>query len=276
MNLAVPPFDDVHVRRAFSLALDKAALIHRADQLSEVTPAFRGVIARHLAPDGLEGGLLDTWRPSWDVASSAGDGAAARAEMRLSRYDGDGDGLCDGAACNRASFVVDNVYPSSLLPPMRMALESLGIRFNLRRFPRGHFPDPTKHVALSADRWANDFPGGSVFFPQLFDSRSFRSPHSLGYDASLLGVSGKQLHAWGYTVSSTPTVDAEIARCDALVGELSVQCWASLDQDLMENVVPWVPFMFQTSARMVSQRIVKYSFDQFTSEPALDQLAVRT
>jgi hypothetical protein len=92
----------------------------------------------------------------------------------------------------------------------------------------------------------------------------------------LLGVSDKQLHAWGYTVRRTPSVDAAIARCDGFVGELAVQCWASLDQNLMDNVVPWIPFMFQTSARMVSERVVHYSFDQFTGEPALDQLAVRT
>lgn len=275
MNLAVPPFDDVHVRRAFNLALDKAALILRANRVSEVTPAFRGVIARHLAPDGLEGGLLDTWRPSWDVAPPGGDSAAAHAEMRLSRYDGDGDGLCDGVVCDRVTFVVDDAYPDSLLPPMRMALETLGIRFNLRRFPRGHFPAPTRHIAISADRWTNDFPGGSAFFPQLFDSLGF-TPHAVGYDPSLLGVSAKQLHAWGYTVPSVPSVDEDIARCNAFVGEQAVQCWASLDQDLMENVVPWIPFMFQTSARMVSQRVMHYSFDQFTSEPALDQLAVRT
>ncbi|MGZ6544467.1 MAG: ABC transporter substrate-binding protein [Actinomycetota bacterium] len=275
MNLAVPPFDDVHVRRAFSLALDKAALVSRANKLRDVSPSFRGVAARHLAPDALEGGLLSSWRPSWDVAPDGGDIAAAEAEMRRSRYDVDGDGLCDGAACDHAAFVVDDAYPATLLSPMRDALEAIGIRFNLRRVPRsGGGRGPADHVAVTADRWFNDFPAGSAFFPENFSGRAFTSPTNVDWDPSLLGASTEQLRAWGYAVSQVPAVDTSIDRCDALAGQQQVQCWASLDQHLMENVVPWIPFMFQTSTAMVSSRVVQYSFDQSTEQPALDQLAV--
>ena len=161
MNLAVPPFDDVHAALGyFSLAgLDKAALVKRANRLRNISPSYRGVVARHLAPDPLEDGLLSSWRPSWDVAPDEGDVAAAKAEMRRSKYDADGDGLCDGAACDQAAFVVDAVYPATLLPPMRDALEAIGIRFNLRRVPRnGGGRGPADHVAATADRGSTTTP----------------------------------------------------------------------------------------------------------------------
>lgn len=67
MNLAVPPFDDPHVRRAVNLVFDKGAVRGFAEQLGHP-----GEVADHLAPDSLESDLL---------ASAAGyphDVAAAR------------------------------------------------------------------------------------------------------------------------------------------------------------------------------------------------------
>lgn len=52
------------------------------------------------------------------------------------------------------------------------------------------------------------------------------------------------------------------------------QCWAALDQYMMERVVPWVPYVFERYTRPVSPRVLHYSFDQLMSQPALDQIAV--
>ena len=47
LNLAVPPFDDVHVRKAVNLAIDKQALRHAA------RGGLGGQVAGHIAPDAL-------------------------------------------------------------------------------------------------------------------------------------------------------------------------------------------------------------------------------
>jgi hypothetical protein len=52
------------------------------------------------------------------------------------------------------------------------------------------------------------------------------------------------------------------------------QCWAELDQYLVTEVVPWVPYMITENAQVVSDRVVAYSFDQFAGLPALDRIAV--
>jgi ABC-type transport system substrate-binding protein len=278
MNVAEPPFDDVHVRRAFSLALDKADLVARTRGLSNGLPLFQGTVARHLIPDALEDNLLDRWRPSWDVAPDGGDIDAARAEMVRSTYDTDGDGRCDGAVCDEPLFVVDNPYPQKLLPPYRVALQALGIAFNVRRVCRGCFAKatgPTRHVALQANRWQFDFPTGSNLFPLLFYGPNLEMPSTTGrQDPSLLGATTEQLASWGYRAAEVASADTAIERCDDLAGDTQVACWAELDRSLMENVVPWVAWEFQTTTRLASPRVQRYVFDQFANEPALDRIAL--
>jgi hypothetical protein len=38
----------------------------------------------------------------------------------------------------------------------------------------------------------------------------------------------------------------------------------------MEDVVPWVPYLFDNSVVVVSDRVVAWSFDQFAGLPAID------
>jgi hypothetical protein len=69
-------------------------------------------------------------------------------------------------------------------------------------------------------------------------------------------------------------VDDQIMTANALTGADRYQGWADLDKTLMEEVVPWVPYLFDNSVDITSQRIVNFSFDQFSGEPALDAFAI--
>ena len=42
----------------------------------------------------------------------------------------------------------------------------------------------------------------------------------------------------------------------------------------MEDVVPWVPYLFDNDVVAFSDRIVAWSFDQFAGLPALDRIAL--
>jgi hypothetical protein len=43
---------------------------------------------------------------------------------------------------------------------------------------------------------------------------------------------------------------------------------------LMEDVVPWIPYLFDNNVDIISDNIVNYSFDQNAGLAAFDHLAV--
>jgi peptide/nickel transport system substrate-binding protein len=277
INTAVPPFDDIHVRKALNLVVDKAALRRIGGG------STAGRIAGHIVPDSLVGNLLLDYDP-YATPGHRGDVAAARAEMARSDYDRDGDGRCDGPSCTGAVALAFVAQPwREQAPVVRDNLEEIGIEVDLRFppdpstvFPRLH--DPTNKVALGVGMgWRKDFINGSQFFNGLFNRAGlFGSGFgSGGGNVSLLGATPEQLEQWGYDVESVPSIDDKINECLALVGIEQVQCWAEADQLLMEEVVPWVPYLLQSYVRTVSSRVASYSFDQFTTLPALERIALK-
>ena len=43
----------------------------------------------------------------------------------------------------------------------------------------------------------------------------------------------------------------------------------------MEEVVPWVPYLFDNDVDVISPSVTNYTFDQFAGVAALDQIACR-
>jgi peptide/nickel transport system substrate-binding protein len=270
MNLALPPFDDVHVRRAIGRAIDEAALV---PLLTEPPHGPYGsnsaTVAKHVAPDGLQGRLLRAFDPY------PFDPAAAREEMAASVYDRTGDGRCDAAACRsvRALVLDEGVIPDQARV-IRGALADLGIELTLETMPNNPFygaiGDPRRRIPIAiAYAWFSDYPEGGGWFQALFDSTGLG-----GTNSALLGATPAQLRTWGYPATTVPTVDDRIRVCLERRGVVRIQCWAELDQYLMTEVVPWIPYMITESGVAVSERVVEYSFDQSSALPALDRIAL--
>lgn len=272
LRLAVPPLDDLHVRKAIALALDRAELL----RLFEEGDRF-GSIAWHLAPDVTERGLLADYRPAW-MSDPEGDLNAARAEMRLSSYDADGDGVCDDSICRRIPSV--DLEGQSVLPAIEDELGAIGIGFRNERFPPVKFMgmyrtanDPSERLGTVLVQWlgwAFDYPNGSAMFVPLADSSQIGGFANL----TLLGASPSQLQGWGYAVDSVPSVDDRIDRCLSLPSADQPACWAELDTHLMEQVVPWVPLVFERWIDATSPRVATYSYDSARDFPALDQISL--
>jgi ABC-type transport system substrate-binding protein len=277
MNLATPPFDDVHVRRAMNWAIDKQRLV---DIVSDWigAPVF-GEVASHMAPDPLENNLLLPYHP-YPPPGGQANLEAAKAEMRLSRYDTDGDGVCDSPKCRGILTEKHMLRAYPLLGrEVKRELKAIGLELDLvdvtfnKMFPVWYSPRPRPRVAM--------FIGISHFGFRTaggFWRNGFYSPNALGEDftnGTLVGASPDQLRRWGYTVTSVPTLDDRIERCLPTTGNAAFQCWAALDQYVTENIAPLVPFMFSQFVQTTSNRVVHYSFDQRLVEPAFDQIAVQ-
>lgn len=138
--------------------------------------------------------------------------------------------------------------------------------FELLNDPKAHVP-----LALNVGYGKDDLNGAGMFPPNF----SRAAIGSAGSNYPLLGATAAQLRRWGYRVTQVPGVDERIAECQALAGGAQTQCWASLDQYLMERVVPWVPVTFESHVALIPGRIARYSFDQFAALPALDRIALR-
>jgi peptide/nickel transport system substrate-binding protein len=269
-NLAEPPFDDVHVRRAFNLALDKEGM--RTLRGGETV----GEIAGHIMVNALENNLLVDYDPL-ATPNSAGDIEAAKAEMALSAYDSDGDGVCDAPECSNILSLTDEAdpYPDQAAL-IQQNMEPLGLTFDVKSFERttmyAKCNDPSAHGAIClAPGWGKDFPDGYTFADPLFGSAAI-FPSCCNY--GLLGASPELLAENDYAVTEVPTADPQIEEANTQTGDARFQAWADLDTMLMEEIVPWAPYLFDNNVDVTSARIVNYSFDQFAGLWALDHFAI--
>ena len=127
MNLTQPPFDDVHVRRAVNLVMNKEGL--RRAWGGET----RGEIATHIMPNAVLNDVLRDYDP-YPSENFLGDVDAARAETALSRYDADGDGICDAAECKRILHIAGNrELDDNMVPVIEESVANIGITFRTRQ-----------------------------------------------------------------------------------------------------------------------------------------------
>jgi peptide/nickel transport system substrate-binding protein len=271
MNLGVPPFDDIHVRKALNYAFDKAGSI----QLSG--GALTGSVAEHIFPDGLLDNKLKDYAP-YATADSHGDLEKAQAEMAQSKYDTNGDGVCDDPVCQNVITLGVQQDPG----PRRMAvftenLKGLGIEVTPKELDgpviySKCISSPDQFPLCVYVGWVQDYADAYTFGPPLFDASSLY-PACCNY--SLLGASQDQLKEWGYPAGTTvPDVGDKLKECAAIpVGDERFTCWANFDKYLMEEVVPWVPVTFSNANDITSARVVNYSFDYGGQQASFDSFA---
>ena len=275
LNVALPPFDDIHVRKAANLVVDKKALIQAT------STGLGGRIADHIAPDALLDNLLLDYDP-YPTPGHHGDLEAAKREMRKSRYDRNHDGVCDAVTCRSVLAPVRNDDPAiiRLGHVARDSLRRIGIDLDVKVVD----PDTYFGKLITAQGRVPVVPALGIlldnlnaasFFPGLFYGPLLGTPAA--ENVSLVGASPQQLRRWGYRVRAVPSVDGKIRQCLRLIARSQTECWAETDQLLMERVVPWVPYLFEATAFVVSRRVARFTFSQSSAIelPAFDRIALK-
>jgi YVTN family beta-propeller protein len=273
MNLAMPPFDDIHVRKAVNYVLDKRALRDAHGG------AMTGSVMTHYVLDSLEGGALSGFDP-YATPDAAGSIVMARHEMSLSRYDPGHVGMCTAAVCKNilAATIPGGQFGlfatlyggfPHLGQMIASDLGQIGITLNVQSTPAVHdmTEDPSKRIPLDLTF------GLGTTSKSASDSFTFDFTSS-AVGGSLVGATRDQLRDWGYTVDSVPNVDARIHEC-AQGGVRELQCWTALDVYVMEHVVPVAPYITENVIDVVPSRVAHYSYDQFSDAVALDQIALK-
>ena len=271
LNLTQPPFDDIHVRKAANWIMDKEGLRRAWGGPST------GDISHHIVPDVMFNNDLEDYQP-YKSEGDAGDLEKAKEEMRQSKYDSNQDGICDAPECENVLHVTRNTdIWVNMEPVIEQSLAKIGIKIVTREFEDSYTVIQTvkRHVPVSSTPgWGKDYADASTFMV-LFDSRSILPEGNVNY--SLIGLTPEQAEEVGATgtIEGLPSVDADIDECNAVLdaGERNV-CWQDLDKKLMEEIVPWVPYLDATNVDVISDAVVNYTYDQFSGEAAWSQLAV--
>ena len=277
MNLAAAPFDDIHVRKAANLVMDKAGI------LQAWGGEINGEIATHIQPPALTGGspTNEEYDP-YATPNFAGDVDAAMDEMRQSVYDTDGDGLCDAPECSGVVMVNRNTSPWTESEAVVVdSLAQIGIEVDVRE-AEDHYTimqTVANEVPISMNPgWGKDFPDSSSFVGFLHDGRGIACEGNYNY--SLVGLTEEKAEECGIEFQEVPSVDEDIDNCKqvALEGDLDAtnQCWIALDQKLMEEVVPWVPYLWPLVITTIGPAVTAWDFDQFAGTTAFSKVAVDT
>jgi len=265
MNVLAPPFDDIAVRKAVNYAIDKQAL-----QKAWGGPPH-GDIASHIMPPT----VLDFGGEDYDpyaTPNEAGSADLAKQEMTKSKYDTDGDGLCDAPECKNVIFLNRTTPPHvDMTPSIQDALSSIGISLKVRELDTGTcyttIQTVKNLVPMSAcPGWGKDYADPSTF-AVLFDSSGISCEGQINY--SELGMTKEQAaecevtDAYNKVKDEIPNADADIAKCNALSGDDRTNCWIQFDKDLMTKYIPWVPYLWANAFTVVQPTVTKYEFDQF-------------
>ncbi len=275
MNLTEPPFDDIHVRKAANYVLDKAA-IQRV-----WGGKLAGDVATHILPPDVTGGhpTGEEYDP-YPSEGFAGDVEAAKEEMALSKYDSDGDGVCDDDVCKNIFHVNRKESPhSEMTPIIEQSFAQIGLELKTQELLDAYpvVSTVSKELPVSTyPGWGKDYPDAFTFVGFLFRGGD-KILCEGNYNYSLVGIDEQQFEQCGGegNVEDIPNVDDEIQECvDIPDAEQRNDCWVEFDKMLMEDVVPWVPYLWEQHTGVFAPTVTQYDFDQNAGETSYAHVAV--
>jgi peptide/nickel transport system substrate-binding protein len=274
MDLAVPPFDDLHVRKAVNL------VINRDGMRKAWGGPLTGELAKHIAPDALVGNTIKNFDP-YNVTKTGGKGdlAGAKAEMKLSKYDKNHDGVCDASACKNLFTVTGARAPEeAFLPVLEQSLKGIGISLKDQVLKDAYTPigEPRKNIPFSTrPGWGKDYSDPYAFFGANFDGRTIIAEGNT--NRGLVGITKAQAKKLGVKgdVSTIPSVNKDLDSCQKTLGDERFSCYGQLDKKLSTSVIPWVPWLWAGYDNLISKNVTKWDFDQFAATTSYAHVAVK-
>ena len=261
MNLAEPPFDDLHVRKAVAWILDKSQL----QQLSG--GSLVGGIADHLAPGFLFGNAPFT--DPYPTPGNTGSLSKAQAEMKLSKYDSNGDGKCDSPVCKNIIMPIFNYYPwTDFEVVFAQDLAKIGIQVVPREYSDNAFWNITgavkNHIALMPAYWDYDYPDPFTYYNAMWAAHGILAEGNNNF--SLVGLTPQKANQIGVTYpkeETIPSLDSRIDACEITTGSARTACWANFEQYTMANVVPLVPFLWPKFITITGPHVQNFTWAPF-------------
>jgi peptide/nickel transport system substrate-binding protein len=197
MNTHEPPFDDIRVRRAVNMAIDRDAVVKLFGGPRLARPSCQ------ILPSGLPG-----YAPYCPFPH---DVAAARALVQNS-----------GAAGMRVSLVIDtSAVQRAIGAYVTDVLRQIGFDARLQvlsgNLQFSYLQNTSNHVQISLTPWYADYPGATDFLPVMFGCASYHP----GSDSSV-----------NFSGVCDPALDA---RMQAVADSGDPAGWAAIDRDVTDR-----------------------------------------
>ena len=183
MNLLTPPFDDIHIRKAVNFVINKQAL-----QKAWGGPLTGRDRDAHRSRPPCWPGSAGNYDP-YPTPNHPGDVNAAKNEMKQSKYDSNGDGMCDSDVCKNVLFVNRTTPPHvNMTPTIQENLASIGINLKVRELDTGTAYTTIQTVKnlipIAANAgWGKDYADASTF-GVLFISSGINCEGQMNYPRS--------------------------------------------------------------------------------------------
>jgi YVTN family beta-propeller protein len=249
-NVTVPPFNDLRVRQAVSLAADRNQAVTAQGGPGAAQPTCQ------IIPPGLPGYqpyCPFTTDPSASEAWIGPDLTRARQLVAASHTEG------------MRVVVWAHQWDGPLGPYVVAVLRELGYSASLQVASVSAFAanvnDTRRRVQASVGTWVVDYPSASDFFDLFFRCSSFRPADPADTRSG--------------SFFCHPSIDSQMSQADQLQvsdPQAAAQVWAEVDREITD-LAPWVPFASLRFADFTSARVGNYQYS-----PAgilLDQFWVR-
>jgi len=254
LNVAQPPFDDVHVRRALNYVVSRED-IRRADGGKATSE-----LAYHRFSPNVLGGQLADYA---EYATSSPEEALEKAmeEMRQSKYDPGKTGKCTEPACQGIRAIPsDTSRPESNI--IRQDAAKIGLELKLEQYSDdtafSKCNDPKEKIAICMGlSFGASAPDAGGFAGDLVTSAI--GPNGC-CNVGLIGVPADRLEGWGYEGGPSKNFDADVDRCQAMLGDERIECFAAIDVEESELALS-LPLLFPNQREIISDRVTNYTHD---------------
>ncbi len=239
MSTAVPPFDNVHCRRAVQYAVDKTAV-----QTARGGPDAGGDIAGGMLPPGIPGHdpALDPFQ------SRAGKPQPAKAKEELAAC-GRPDGFSTviaATASPKAGKTAEAIQASLAAVGIEARIEASDPSLYARQVVGSPSNVRSKGYGLILSAWSADFPTGHGFFPTLVDGR-------------LILPNGNNNYAELSDAAVNDLIDRARATTDPAAG---AKLWSQVDAAVMDTAA-MLPLTYDKVLNYRNPRLTNVFVNQY-------------
>jgi peptide/nickel transport system substrate-binding protein len=228
-NTTRPPFDDVRVRRALNLAIDRRAIVRLYGGSALATPTCQ------VLPPGAVG--YRRYCPYTRGANAAGVWRGPDLARARRLVDASGTG---GQAVTVWGWTDDPTISADVVRYVASVLRGIGYR------ARVHL---VKHATL-------EHPAPSVFRRIQLIPAAWGEYTSYGFVATWFGCRGSQTHGW----FCDPRIDRMNAKARSLRStdpHTAAALWSAIDRDLVDRAA-WLPMINERGIDYLSDRVTNY------------------